>query len=557
MPNTSFPLDAALDHYDLASLEFLSPPDIAALFALRRSDYALGNQQLALCLFAASPLGRNRVLENLNRFRRLRVAALLAALDAPTAAPPPDAAIEEAVRRFQSSLTYAIASGQVHPPAIPERGAPAPEDDFVRPRPWPVDAQPAKHGSLQRLAANLAAWALRKSDPKATAEAASPEADDETDADCRFDVLTATPNEILRFWLPLHNLLRDGDTVPLEAIFDRLDVFTQALAQAYLEDIDPHGCKQQGQARWDALRRQLEAYNARVAMFFQALTSPTQPASETLLAQLLETAPGLDARDISPTQALPRSLRFDPRMPPGEHIGGLLALLALARADGPMALERYAEDGGFGCPILRSGLTFYTACNDPDVLREIVRRKGQTMQRQWERNASMLLAGFGVLADGGNVFFAQALMEAHREEGQAKAIPAASAQCLEAASATDWARLFASARDAGLRSAGEPQEWTSPDLDALLALSDNDFGVLLGQCAIEELILSLADSGDALREKCRRVFNARSFAMIREDVNAMRPVRRSEVEAAQGTLLRTARKLHRDGVIRLAGQEGG
>ncbi|EKO39905.1 MAG: flagellar motor switch protein [Solidesulfovibrio magneticus str. Maddingley MBC34] len=557
MPNNPFPLDAALDHYGVASLEFLSPRDIAALFALRCPDYALDNRQLALCLFTAPPLVRSRVLENLNRFRRPRVAALLEAFSDPAAAPPPDAAIEEAVRRFQSSLTYAIASGQVRPPTDPERGSPAPENEFVRPRPWPVDTQPVEHGLLQRLTASLSAWAQRKFGPKAMAEAASPEAGGETDADCRFDVLAATPTEILRFWLPLHNLLRDGDATPLEEIFDRLDTFTQALAQTYLEDIDPDGFKQQGHALFIALRQQLEAYGNRVAVFFETLAAPTQLASETVRARLLETAPGLDARDIAPTQALPLSLRFDPRMPPNDHIRGLLTLQNIARTNGPIALERYAEDRGLGCPILRSGLIFFTTCNDPAVLLEIVRRKGQTMRREWERKASMLLTGFGVLADGGNVFFAQSLMEAHMEECQADATPNAPAQRLAFAPATAWARLFNVARDARLNAAGEPSALTSSDVDALAGLSDKDFGALLGECSNEELILSLANCGNALREKCCRVFNARSLAMIREAVNAMRPVRRFEVEAAQGTLLRTAHKLHQDGVIRLVGQEGG
>ena len=77
-------------------------------------------------------------------------------------------------------------------------------------------------------------------------------------------------------------------------------------------------------------------------------------------------------------------------------------------------------------------------------------------------------------------------------------------------------------------------------MTALTGLSDEAFDALLKQCTVVDLCLCLAFSGDDLREKCRRAFTGRSFAMLQEEVNAMEPQRRSVVEEARERVLAAA-----------------
>lgn len=115
----------------------------------------------------------------------------------------------------------------------------------------------------------------------------------------------------------------------------------------------------------------------------------------------------------------------------------------------------------------------------------------------------------------------------------------------------DRLRLQTAAVRARPELAGLPLAVLTASVDVLAGLSDEDFRELLKEVTYEELGQSLADAGDALREKCRRNLSERTFAMLREDVNRMGRVRLGDARGAQRQVLRTAYRLAREGRVRL------
>lgn len=87
----------------------------------------------------------------------------------------------------------------------------------------------------------------------------------------------------------------------------------------------------------------------------------------------------------------------------------------------------------------------------------------------------------------------------------------------------------------------------------------NDAGVreLLREVKNEELTLGLKTASDELKNKIFKNLSQRAVQIIEEEMSVMGPVRLSDVEAAQQSILNAARKLEKEGKIILAGKEGG
>src|SRR5580698_9429076 len=90
--------------------------------------------------------------------------------------------------------------------------------------------------------------------------------------------------------------------------------------------------------------------------------------------------------------------------------------------------------------------------------------------------------------------------------------------------------------------------------DDLLALDDRSMQALLRQVQGEELLLALRGTDEALKEKIFKNMSQRAAELLKDDLAAKGPVRLAEVEAAQKSILQTARKLGEAGTIALAGK---
>ena len=83
----------------------------------------------------------------------------------------------------------------------------------------------------------------------------------------------------------------------------------------------------------------------------------------------------------------------------------------------------------------------------------------------------------------------------------------------------------------------------------LNSLDDRGIRTLLKEVRNEELTLALKTASDMLRKKILTNVSERAAAMIAEDLEAMGPVRVSEVEAAQQKIIQMTRKLEREGKL--------
>lgn len=93
--------------------------------------------------------------------------------------------------------------------------------------------------------------------------------------------------------------------------------------------------------------------------------------------------------------------------------------------------------------------------------------------------------------------------------------------------------------------------------DDLGAVNDVGIRELLKEVRNEELILALKTASDELKDKVLRNLSKRAAEMLQEDMTVLGPVRLSDVEAAQQSILMIARRLEKEGRIVLAGKDGG
>jgi flagellar motor switch protein FliG len=92
--------------------------------------------------------------------------------------------------------------------------------------------------------------------------------------------------------------------------------------------------------------------------------------------------------------------------------------------------------------------------------------------------------------------------------------------------------------------------------DNLVDLDDRGFQTLMREIQTDQLQLALKGTDETLKEKFLTNMSQRAAEMMRDDLEAMGPVRLSDVEAAQKTILASARSLSDKGEIMLGGGAG-
>ena len=83
----------------------------------------------------------------------------------------------------------------------------------------------------------------------------------------------------------------------------------------------------------------------------------------------------------------------------------------------------------------------------------------------------------------------------------------------------------------------------------LCALDGRSIQMILREVNNDSLTLALKTASDETKDKIFANMSARAAAMIRDDLEAMGPVRLSEVEAMQQTIVKIAMKLEEEGKL--------
>lgn len=87
-----------------------------------------------------------------------------------------------------------------------------------------------------------------------------------------------------------------------------------------------------------------------------------------------------------------------------------------------------------------------------------------------------------------------------------------------------------------------------------LNVDDRGLMAVLKEVNSETLRVALKTASDALKEKIFRNMSERAAQMMKEDMEVMGPVRLKDVEAAQQTIIRIAKKLESEGKLILSGK---
>jgi len=90
--------------------------------------------------------------------------------------------------------------------------------------------------------------------------------------------------------------------------------------------------------------------------------------------------------------------------------------------------------------------------------------------------------------------------------------------------------------------------------DDLGGIDDRSMQELLRQVPGDQLLLALKGADESLKDKIFKNMSQRAAEMLKDDLEAKGPVRVADVEAAQKTILQTARKLAAAGTIALSGK---
>lgn len=90
----------------------------------------------------------------------------------------------------------------------------------------------------------------------------------------------------------------------------------------------------------------------------------------------------------------------------------------------------------------------------------------------------------------------------------------------------------------------------------LIDVDDRGFQTLMREIQTDQLQLAMKGADEALKEKFLSNMSQRAAEMMRDDLEAMGPVRVSDVEGAQKAILTAARSLSDKGEIMLGGGAG-
>jgi flagellar motor switch protein FliG len=90
----------------------------------------------------------------------------------------------------------------------------------------------------------------------------------------------------------------------------------------------------------------------------------------------------------------------------------------------------------------------------------------------------------------------------------------------------------------------------------VFSLDDRSIQSIMREVSNDTLTLAMKTSPDEVKEKIFRNISSRAADMIKEDLEVMGPVRLSDVEKAQGEIIKIVRKMEEEGKIVLAGRGG-
>jgi len=88
----------------------------------------------------------------------------------------------------------------------------------------------------------------------------------------------------------------------------------------------------------------------------------------------------------------------------------------------------------------------------------------------------------------------------------------------------------------------------------LINVDDRGIMAILKEINNEELILAMKTASDEMKEKIFKNMSERAAQMMKEDLEVMGPVRLKDVEVAQQSIIKIAKKLEAEGKIVLAGK---
>jgi len=92
--------------------------------------------------------------------------------------------------------------------------------------------------------------------------------------------------------------------------------------------------------------------------------------------------------------------------------------------------------------------------------------------------------------------------------------------------------------------------------DDLVKVDDRGIQMILKETGSEELSLALKTASEALKEKVFKNMSSRAAEILKEDMQTRGPVKVSDVEKAQQSIVKVARKLETEGKLVLAGRGG-
>jgi len=87
----------------------------------------------------------------------------------------------------------------------------------------------------------------------------------------------------------------------------------------------------------------------------------------------------------------------------------------------------------------------------------------------------------------------------------------------------------------------------------ILKIDDNGIQTLMKEINTDDLVIALKAASDALKDKLYNNMSERAANMLADDLEAMGPTKRSDVEAAQQKIIAVCKKLEDDGKIQIAG----
>src|SRR3989338_3387567 len=91
----------------------------------------------------------------------------------------------------------------------------------------------------------------------------------------------------------------------------------------------------------------------------------------------------------------------------------------------------------------------------------------------------------------------------------------------------------------------------------LLSVDDRGIQAILKEVSTDDLKLALKLASDELKDKIFSCMSSRAVEMLKEDMEIMGPTRVKDVEGAQQSIIKIAKRLEQEGKIQLMQGGGG